>query len=188
MPASLYQSAVSGSAGCAAATATTWLFSRNTEDVRGQRVRVQLHEIMPPAPGVMAGGDEVVQLIGVRGRAIEVDPARLRISRIEIHRDQNQVIARLLRVADELLVVRRMEAQAPVALQRGVLLAYVVEPRDEWTQAVRPLALPALDLVLLGVQVFLASRLARRIVHQLERRAIHPVVRCQRAREYQSGD
>src|ERR1043166_5992092 len=105
MTASLYQSAVSGSAGCAAATATTWLFSRNTEDVRGQRVRVQLHEVAPAAPGVMTGGDEVVQIVGAGGRALEVDPACLCIFRIEIHRDQDQVIAPLFRVAEGLVVV-----------------------------------------------------------------------------------
>src|ERR1051326_7090769 len=180
MTASLYQSAVSGSAGCAAATATTWLFSRNTEDVRGQRVRVQLHEVAPAAPGVMTGGDEVVQIVGAGGGGLAGAPRRLCIFRIEIPRGQDQVIPRLFRVAEELVVVGGMEAQAPVALQRLVFLAHFVQPRYQRAQAVRAIALPALDLVLLGVQVFLASRLARRIVHQLERRAIHAVIRRQR--------
>src|SRR5882762_4721396 len=98
MTASLYQSAVSGSGGCAAATATSWLFSRNTEDVRRQRVRVELHEIAPPAPGVVAGGDEIMQLVSVAGRAVEIHPAGLQVARIEIHGDQDDVIARLLRI------------------------------------------------------------------------------------------
>src|SRR5438105_445326 len=70
MTASLYQSAVSGSAGCASATATSWLFSRNTEDVRRQRVGVELHEVAPLFPGVVAGGDEIVQLVSVAGRVV----------------------------------------------------------------------------------------------------------------------
>src|SRR5919109_2753818 len=98
MTASLYQSAVSGSAGCAAATATSWLFSRNTEDVRRKRVRVQLHEIAPPFPSVVARGDEIVPLVSVAGRAIEIHPAGLRISRGEIHRHEDEIVPRLLGV------------------------------------------------------------------------------------------
>src|SRR2546429_4735446 len=166
MTASLYQSAVSGSAGCAAATATSWLFSRNTEEVRRQRVGVELHEVAPPFPAVVAGGDGIVQLVSVAGRAVEIYPPRLRISRVEIQRHQDEVVPRLLGVADELVIVGRMEAQAPVALQRGILLPHGVQAADERPQAVRPIALPALDLVLLRVEVLLASRLARRRLHQ----------------------
>src|SRR4051812_7278053 len=119
MTASLYQSAVSGSAGCASATATSWLFSRNTEDVRREGMRVELHEIAPSLPSVVAGGDEIVQLVSVAGRALEIYPARLRISRVEIHHHQDEIVACLLGIADQLVIVRRVEAQAPVALQRG---------------------------------------------------------------------
>src|SRR5438132_7073750 len=176
MTASLYQSAASGSGGAASATATSWLFSRNTEDVRRQGVGIQLHEIAPAAPGVVAGGDEVLERVARARRAVEIDVARLAIERIEVHRDQDEVAALLLRIAEQLLVVRRMEAQAPVALQRRVLLPHLVELGDQSAQAVRPLAVPALDLVLLGVEVFLAPRLPRRALHQLEGWAIHPIV------------
>src|SRR5919201_4446415 len=108
MTASLYQSAVSGSAGAASATATSWLFSRNTEDVRRQRVRVQLHEVAPAAPGVMARGDEVVQLVARARRAIEIDEAGLGVDWVEVHGHQDEVIAFLLGVAQELVVVGRM--------------------------------------------------------------------------------
>src|ERR671933_725373 len=96
MTASLYQRAVSGSAGCVCATATSWLFSRNTEDVRRKRVRVQLHVIAPAAPSVVAGGDEIVQLVACRRCAVEIYPSGLHVSRIEIHDDQDQVVVRLL--------------------------------------------------------------------------------------------
>src|SRR5712691_1426712 len=105
MTASLYQSALSGSAGAASGTATTWLFSRNTEDVRRQRVRIQLHEIAPAAPGVMAGRDEILERVAVARGAIEVDPAALRVFRIEVHRHQDEVVPLLLRVAQQLVVV-----------------------------------------------------------------------------------
>src|SRR5947209_9487299 len=149
MTASLYQSAVSGSAGCDSATATTWLFSRNTEDVRRQRVRVELHEIAPPVPAVVPGGDEIVQLVSVARRAVEIDPAGLRVVRIEVHRDEDQIVPGLLRVADQLIVVRGVETQAPVALQRRVVAPHFVQPADQRPQAFLPVAVPALDLVLL---------------------------------------
>src|SRR3954470_21674438 len=152
MTASLYQSAVSGSAGCASATATTWLFSRNTEDVRRERVRVELHEVAPPLPGVVAGGDQIVQFVSVARRAVEIQPAGLQVVRIEVDRDQDEIVARLLRVADELVIVRGVEAQAPVALQRGIRLPYGIQTADKWPQAVRPVTLPALDLVFLRIE------------------------------------
>src|SRR5439155_24787657 len=176
MTASLYQSALSGSGGAASGTATSWLFSRNTEDVRRQRVGIQLHEVAPAAPGVMARRDEILERIARARRAVEVDPAALRVARIEVHRDQDQVVARLLRVAQHLVVVGRMEAQAPVALQRRVFVPYPVEPRNQATKAIVALAVPALDFVLLVVEVLLVVRLARRVLHQLERRAVHAVV------------
>src|SRR5438067_6469152 len=147
MTASLYQSAVSGSSDFASGIAVSWLFSRNTEDVRRQRVRIQLHEIAPAAPGVVARGDEIVQLVARAGRAVEIDVARLRVVRIQVDRDQDQVALFLLRVAQQLLVVGRMKAQAPVALQSWIFLSHFVELRDQPTQAVRPLAVPRLDLV-----------------------------------------
>src|SRR5258706_9427531 len=188
MTASLYQSALSGSAGADSGTATTWLFSRNTEDVRRQCVRIELDEIAPAAPGVMARGDQILERVAVARRAIEVEPSRLLMMRVEVDCDQDQVVAYLLRVAQHLVVVGRMEAQAPVALQRRIFLSHVVELGDQLAQAVGPVALPAPDLVLLGVEVLLAARLARRVLHQLERRAVHAVIRRQLRRHHGPAD
>src|SRR5436190_31265 len=147
MTASLYQSALSGSAGAASGTATTWLLSRNTEDVRRQRVRVELHEVAPAAPGVMAPRDEIVEHVAAARRAIEIDGARLHGPRVEVHADENQVFALLLRVADELVVVAGMEAQAPVALQCRIGLSYFVQPANQLSQIAGAVPIPALDLV-----------------------------------------
>src|SRR5438046_7910398 len=152
MTASLYQSAASGSGGAASATATSWLFSRNTEDVRRQDVGIELHEIAPAAPGVVAGRDQILQSVAFARRAVEIEPAALRVARIEIYRDQDQVVALLFRVAQELVVVRRMEFQVPVALQRRVLAPYLIQLGNQASQAVGPLSIPALDLVFLGIQ------------------------------------
>src|SRR5216110_1146940 len=153
MTASLYQSALSGNGGAASATATTWLFSRNTEDMRRQRVRVELHEVAPAAPGVMAPRDEIVEHVAAARRAIEIDVARLHGPRVEVHADEDQVVAFLLRVADELVVVAGVEAQAPVALQRRIGLSYFVQPADQLAQIPGPVPIPALDLVFFRIQI-----------------------------------
>src|SRR3954469_3364478 len=146
MTASLYQSALSGSAGAVSGTATSGLFSRNTENVRRQGVRIQLHEVAPAAPGVMTRGDEILERVTRAGGAIEIEPAALRVVWIEIDGDEDQVVALLLRVAQEVVVVGGVEFEIPVALQRGVLLSHLVQPGNQPAQAVGPLALPALDL------------------------------------------
>src|SRR3954464_15529943 len=130
MTASLYQSALSGSAGAVSGTATSGLFSRNTENVRRQGVRIQLHEVAPAAPGVMTRGDEVLESVTCAGGAIEIEPAALRVVWIEIDGDEDQVVAFFLRVAQQMVVVGGMEFQVPVALQRWVLVPHLVEPRD----------------------------------------------------------
>src|SRR5689334_23857561 len=168
MTASLYQSALSGSGGAASATASDGLLSRNTEDMRRQRVRVELHEVVAAAPGVMAARDEIVEHVARTRRAVEIDVACLRVPWVEVHADEDQVVALLLRVAKELIVVADVEAKAPVALQRGISMADRIQAGDELAQASRPVAIPALDLVLLGVEVLLAARLARFRLHQLE--------------------
>src|SRR5260221_14571898 len=122
MTASLYQSALSGSSDFASGTAVSWLLSRNTEDVRRQGIGIQLHEVAPAAPGVMVGGHQVVQLVARAGRAIEIEPAALRVSGLQVDRHQNEIVALLLRVAQQPVVVRGMEPQAPVPLQRRSFL------------------------------------------------------------------
>src|SRR3954463_10612784 len=105
MTASLYQSALSGRAGAASGTATTWLFSRNTEDVRRQGMRIQLHEIAAATPGVVARRDEILERVRIARRAIEIDPSGLLMMRIEVDRHEDQVVARRFRVAEQLVVV-----------------------------------------------------------------------------------
>src|SRR5258708_37897737 len=126
MTASLYQSALSGSSDFAPGTAVSWLLSRNTEDVRRQGIGIQLHEVAPAAPGVMVRGDQVVQLVARAGRAIDIEPAALRVFGIQVDGHQNEVAARLLRVAQQLAGDGGMEAQPPGALQCRVFLPHLV--------------------------------------------------------------
>src|SRR3954468_2926930 len=170
MTASLYQRrrSVEDSSLFASATCLSSLSSANMEDVRRKGLRVELHEVASAAPGVAAAAQQIPDRVAAARRAVEVDPARLRVVGIQIDRHQDDARSLLLGIAQQLVVVRRMEAQAPVRLQRGVLPPDPVQARDQRPQAVGALAIPALDLVLFRVQILLAARLARQALHQLE--------------------
>ena len=83
--------------------------------------------------------------------------------RIQVHHHGDHVveILGLFAVADNLFVIDVMEAQAPIALQRGFSL------RMRLTRAMKSLRLSALsrsqclDLVFFRVEIFFAARLAR---------------------------
>src|SRR5256885_17071402 len=83
MTASLYQSATSGASSDAGGrTSPACLSSDNTEDMRGQGVRIELDEVAPPGPGVAAAAEEVVHLVGLPGAQAElldreIDPGRV---------------------------------------------------------------------------------------------------------------
>src|SRR6185503_19907242 len=174
MTASLYQRrrSVDDCSLSASATSRISLFSDNTEHVRGKGLRVEADVVAPAAPGVAAAAEQVLHFVSAPLAGREVDPAGARQARVEVHDDETQVPTLFLRIRQELLAVGRMKLQAPVGLQRDVLLPYFIQFPDQGSEAVRPVALPALDLVLLRIQVLLAARLARLVLHQLVRRAV----------------
>src|SRR5688500_3257029 len=72
-----------------------------------------------------------------------------------------------------------MEAEAVVGVQRRVLAADAVEPRDVILQAVAPVQVPVAQLIFFGTQVFLASRFSWLMLQQLEGRPIDAVAGAQ---------
>ena len=90
----------------------------------------------------------------------EFEDAGLGVVRVEVDDDEHLVRAVVggLGEGDDLIVVHLLEAQVGVALERLVLAAAGIEAGDQAAQAVRPLNVPLLDLVLLRVVVlFLAG-------------------------------
>src|SRR5688572_1996055 len=190
MTASLYHwpSAMSAAAaGCGACASLGLGSPLYTEDMRGKGVRVQLDVVAAAVPGIAPAGELVVQLVALARRA-EIDPARMYVMRVEVNYREDEVVSRLLGVGDHLAVVDAVEAQAPVRLQRRIVLPHLVQLGDQLPQAVRPLALPALHLVLLRVEILLAARVARGALAQLERRPVDAVARGERAGQHQAHD
>src|SRR5215216_1157259 len=116
MTASLYQSAASVD-DCslfASATSRISLASEYTEDVRRKGLRVEADEVAPAAPGIAAAAEQVFHLVLAAFAGREVDPARLHELGIEVDDDQNHVEIIFFTESQKLIVIGRMELQAPV--------------------------------------------------------------------------
>src|ERR1700733_3065947 len=152
MTASLYQSAssVSDPVSAGGSTAAVWAsfigelaldviveimlgaqVPPQPEEVGWQALGVEHHVVARSAPLVGLVTQQVVHLVRTLGIElqrfkIEIDPAGLRMVRIEVHDHQNGVVRRFiaLRVSDELIVVDRTELQGSVGLQRRMLAAH----------------------------------------------------------------
>src|SRR5207244_13510321 len=96
-------------------------------------------------------------------------------------------LARDLAVADELIVVDAVEAQIPVGVQRGVVAASRVDAGDEIPESVGAIEDAVLDLVLFGVEILLASRLARFVLAPRQRGPVNAVVGGERGGEPEPG-
>src|SRR5512147_2109860 len=121
-----------------------------TEDVRGKRVRAELEVVPGAGPFVAPAPEQVVDEVALAGRDAEildreVDPAGLHVPGIEVHGHENQVLLFSFRIADQLIVVDRVKAQAPVGMQSGVLLPDPVQSRDHRGERIGSRKIPVLD-------------------------------------------
>ena len=129
--------------------------------------------------------------VGVQRQLVErqLDPAGLGVMRIEVDDHRAPCCRRPAASCcstSSCVVVDRMEAQASSRdCSAGLLAPDRVDARDEVAQAVRPLEVPVADLVLLRVEIFLAARLARLVLQQLEGRAVDAVAGRQRRGQHQ---
>src|SRR5882762_2635846 len=98
MTASLYQRArsVDDCSLSASATSRISLSSDNTEHVGRKGLRVEAHEVAAAMPGVAPAAEQVLHFIGAALAGREVDPAGLRIARVEVDDDKNRVEFMLL--------------------------------------------------------------------------------------------
>src|SRR5215831_927005 len=163
MIASLYQSFIAG-------------LSRRSvyaeaDDVGDANLRVQPDVIPLAAPEIRLVREQIVRCDGGIERQLplgerQLDVSVLHMKRIEVHDDENRIaaIGSALRVADELGVVRLVELESPVELQRGMFAADLVDAPDELRQTRRAVEVARLDLILLRVEIFLTAGLHRRVL------------------------
>src|ERR1700722_13369674 len=112
--------------------------SPHSEDVRRQDLRVQFDVIRGAVPKVPRIGQQVVYLVGLIRSKLEIcqrnlDPARLLVTRIQIYDDENNIgqIVGGLAVGNELVIVKPVESQAPIALQGTIFPPNLVHARDQ---------------------------------------------------------
>ena len=104
------------------------------EDMCGDDVGVELHEVAAAGPGVARVGDEAVDLerpgaVDAEGGEIEFDPAGLRVVRIDAdYRDDDVRPIRARFAETEYLVIRRaMKLDRHVGLQGRILTTVALE-------------------------------------------------------------
>src|SRR5947209_20303764 len=98
----------------------------------------------------MDAGEEVLNLkvFVVRVRElfqIEVEPAGLLLRGVEVDCNENFVAASGFAVAENIRIVGRMEVKGAVAVERGVVAAYLVDLSDERSEAVGCGLVPVAD-------------------------------------------
>src|SRR4051794_21118579 len=82
-------------------------------------------------------------------------------------------------VADQLFVIGGMKIQRRVALKRDILMTDAIDQRNQLAQAVGPVQIPMPNLVLLRIEILLATCAERTALQQLKRRSVNAVVRAQ---------
>ena len=144
---------------------------------------VQGNVVPLAAPGVPGVAQQVVDLVGlvrVQSPRVQgdVNIAALRGAGVQVDHHQYDIgeVGGMLAVAQQVIIVRGVEPEVEIAVQRRVFPAGPVDPPDEVPEAIRPFDVPVLDFVLLRVQVFLAARLPRFVLTQLEGRPVDAVV------------
>src|SRR3954469_20576267 len=148
MTASLYQSGSTTSAlglGRSASIAS-WCSSGigspvYKEDMRGKRVRVEFDVVLVPLPRIAPAPQQVLHLERLAAEA-ELDPARLHEAGVEVDDDENQVVAFLLRIRDQLVVIDLMEPQAPVRLQRRIFFSHPVQLANKRAERIGTIRIP----------------------------------------------
>src|SRR5579875_1700655 len=165
----------------------------HAKNVSGHFLWIELHVIVRALPEVAILGDQIVHLIFLMRFQLKIvqrkiKPAGLPVMGIEVDDDHDDVrtILAHFAVGNDLIVVHGMKPESDVALQSSVVLADSIDLRDQSFQAVGTLDVPDAYLVLLRVEILLASGMQRAILKQFERGSVNSIVRPKRRREHEA--
>src|SRR6266404_5528313 len=78
---------------------------------------------------------------------------------IKIDNDKNNVVAcrRHFAVKEDRVIISVIEAQVIVKMERAILGPNLIQPRDPILDVLRGVPIPLLELILFGIQIFLAT-------------------------------
>jgi hypothetical protein len=115
----------------------------DTEDMSRHHLGVQFNEIAPGMPKVACVAQQVVDLEGlIRVKSQfgerQIHPAGVGVMRIQIHHSQNDIgkIRSVFTIANQLLGINRVKAQATIAVKRGVVEADAINASDDVLETV----------------------------------------------------
>jgi hypothetical protein len=103
--------------------------------MRGHDVGIESDVVAAVVPVVAGAGEEVFDLkVLVVGDGelfeVEIDPAGLLLSGIEVDGDENSVVSARFAVAEDVRVTDGMEVERAVAVEGGVVATDLVDLRD----------------------------------------------------------
>ena len=133
---------------------------------------VEAHVAGVALPGVAVAGELVVEVVAALreadGAEVEAHPGLLRVVRVEVDDDEQQVVVDVAaRVGEELLVVAVVEPDVAQGPHRRVVAADLVDRADQRRERRLLLVVARLDLVLLGVAVLGGGVVGRLVLAQL---------------------
>src|SRR6266511_4680259 len=114
-----------------------------TEDMGGNDMGGEFDKIARPMPKIAAVAEQVMHLVGTftaefEGVQRQFHPSRLRVVGVQVNHDKHDVrqVLRMFTVANELVIVHGVKAQAPVALQGWIVASDAIHPGDKVLQTV----------------------------------------------------
>src|SRR4051794_12602974 len=103
-----------------------------TEHVGGKGEGAELDVVVRAFPEVAPAAEQVLDQEFLAFGDVELSerqayPARLDVERVEVDDHQDEILLLAFRVTDQLVVRDRVEAQAPVRLQRRIAFSYGIQ-------------------------------------------------------------
>src|SRR6266487_788178 len=125
---------------------------------------IELNVVAAAAPDIARIAQEIMHLVNIafHGTKLidrDIDIRMLFAMGIKIDDDQNDVVACACHfpITQDRVIIRVIEAQIIVKMKRAIFAPDSIEPPDPILDVSRRVPIPLLELILLGIQIFLAT-------------------------------
>ena len=125
---------------------------------------IELNVVAAAAPNVTHIAEEVVNLINIAFHGAKlidryIDIGMLFAMGIKIDNDKNDAVARRrdFAIKQDRVIISVIETQVIVKMECAILNPNLIQPRDPVLDVLRRVPIPFLQLILLGIQIFLTT-------------------------------
>src|SRR5277367_1232291 len=138
---------------------------KDPEDMRRLSIRFQCHKVPASTPRILRPckqvfDDKLLLVTYPQAFQVEVYPPSLFVERIEIDRNQNNILKSRtasqthLGVAKQIRIISRVEMQRSIELQSRVAAAYPVERSNQRRKRAGSIAIPLSNRIFFAVEIF----------------------------------